>query len=324
VTGRRREEIAMSYPDTGRSEVPPTSRVLWLLAPGIEGLNLAERPTPVPDAGEVLVRVHAAALTRDELEWPVDRLPAVPSYELSGVVASVGDGVVTVAPGDAVFALTPFDRDGGAADFAPVPAAVLAARPAALDDLHAACIALPGLSAWQGLFDHGTLEKGQRVLILGASGGVGQFATQLAALHGAFVIGTASSAGRDLAVELGANQVLDRSDGAGIDALEPVDLVFDTVGGDLVNRAGARVRPGGRLVSIAAEPPAPADSSVATAYFVVEPNRAQLVELGRLAHSGDLRVVLDSVHPLPQAREAFARVQAPGKRGKVVLRVADL
>ena len=166
---------------------------------GPAGLRLDQVPVPVPGPGEALVRVHSAALTRDELDWPVDRLPAIPSYELCGLVAAIGAGVDPALAGAAVFALTPFDRDGVAADYATVPAGLLAAKPAALDDTHAAAIALPGLSAWQMLFDHGGMDKGQRVLILGATGGVGQFATQLARLHGAFVIGTASAAAHDLA-----------------------------------------------------------------------------------------------------------------------------
>jgi NADPH:quinone reductase-like Zn-dependent oxidoreductase len=176
-----------------------------------DGLRLEEADRPVPGEGEVLVRVHAAAITRDELEWPTDRLPAVPSYELSGVVAETGEEV---------FALTPFDRDGVAADYALVPAAVLAAKPARLTHVEAAALPMGGLSAWQGLFVHGRLQAGERVLITGASGGVGHLAVQLARHAGAEV-------------------VEDGADGA--------DLLFDTVGGEL---PGAE-----RVVSIAMEAP---------------------------------------------------------------------
>ena len=123
-----------------------------------DGLRLEEVDRPVPREGEVLVRVHAAAITRGELEWPTDRLPAVPSYELSGVVAETGEEV---------FALTPFDRDGVAADYALVPAVVLAPKPARLTHVEAAALPMGGLSAWQGFFLHGRLQAGERVLIRG-------------------------------------------------------------------------------------------------------------------------------------------------------------
>ena len=147
-----------------------------------------------PGAGprEALVRVHAAAITRDELEWPLDRLPAIPSYELSGVVAALGPVVGDVAVGDAVYALTAFDRDGVAAEYAAVPAALLAPKPRRLDHVESAAVPLAALSAWQGLFEHGGLEAGERVLIHGATGGVGHFATQLARRRGAYVTATTS------------------------------------------------------------------------------------------------------------------------------------
>ena len=233
-----------------------------------DGLRLEEADRPVPGEGEVLVRVHAAAITRDELEWPTDRLPAVPSYELSGVVAETGEEV---------FALTPFDRDGVAADYALVPAVVLAPKPAHLTHVEAAALPMGGLTAWQALFVHGRLQAGERVLVTGASGGVGHLAVQLARHVGAEV------------VEEGA------------------DLVFDTVGGELPRAE--------RVVTIAVEAPG-------ATYFIVEPNREQLLELARLADAGELVPAVDSTYPLERAREAFERVAERGKRGKVVLDVA--
>jgi NADPH:quinone reductase-like Zn-dependent oxidoreductase len=305
------------------TSLPATMTAVRLLTDaGADGISVDEVDVPAPGPGEALVAVHAAALTRDELTWPVDRLPAVPSYELSGVVAVVGDGGDPSLVGQAVVALTPFDRDGVAREYAPMPVDLLAPRPAGVDDVHAAAIPLPGLSAWQALFDHGGLDKGHRVLVLGAAGGVGQLAVQLAALHGAHVIATASARSRELAVELGAAEVLDASAEA-VDGIEPVDLVMDTVGGELVARASVRIRPGGRLVSVATEPPAPADPSVTAVFFVVEPRAEQLAELVRLAAGGQLRAAVDSTFPLGAARAAFERVQEPGKHGKVVLAVRD-
>ena len=297
-----------------------TRRAVRLTAPGgSAGLALEELPLPQPGAGDVLVRVHAAGITRDELTWPVDRLPAIPSYELSGVVVAVGPGVDTPAVGDAVWALTPFDRDGMAADFALAPAAVLAPKPRRLGHTQCAAIPLAALSAWQGLFDHGRLQKGQRVVIHGAGGGVGHFAVQLARWRGAHVIGTASPAGMAAARASGAHEVLDRSKPIDSAGLGPVDLVFDTVGGTALSWAGDIVRPAGRIVSVAEQPPA----QVNGIYFVVEPRREQLEEIGRLVDAGTLEPVLDVVFPLADARAAFERVSQPGKRGKVVLEVTD-
>src|SRR5262249_49879723 len=158
--------------------------------------------------------------TRGELEWPTDRLPATPSYELSGVVEELGADVDEVAAGDAVFALTPFDRDGAAAELAVVPAAVLAPKPRTIGHVESAALPLAALSAWQGLFDHGRLEAGERVLVVGSTGGVGHLATQLARERGAHVIDQAGSA-------------------------TDVDLVFDTVGGDVLMGAVGSLRHGG-------------------------------------------------------------------------------
>jgi Zn-dependent alcohol dehydrogenase len=235
----------------------------------LDGLRLEEVERPIPREGEVLVKVHAAAITRGELEWPAGRLPAVPSHELSGVVMDTGEEV---------FALTPFDRDGVAADYVSVPSAILAPKPHSLSHVEAAALPMGGLSAWQALFVHGHLHRGERVLVTGASGGVGHLAVQLARHAGATVI----------------------EDG-------PADLVFDTVGGDL---PVAR-----RIVTIAAETPG-------ARYFVVKPERDQLAELGRLADAGELLPAIDSTFPLERARDAFERVAARGKRGKVVLDVA--
>jgi NADPH:quinone reductase-like Zn-dependent oxidoreductase len=287
-----------------------------------DALALEEIEVPRPQQGEALVRVVAAAVTRDELEWPADRLPATPSYELSGVVAAVAPDVTDVAAGETVYALTGFDRDGAAAEYVVVLVSYLAAKPRALGHVESAAIPLAALSAWQGLFDHGGLEEGERVLIHGAAGGVGHFATQLARWRGAHVIGTASGAGVDDARKHGAHEVVDRTSGDFLD-IEPVDLVFDTVGGEVLARSVAVLRGGGRLVSVAEEPPQTIDDKISATYFVVEPSREQLVELARLVDSGELQPAIDSVFSLADAPAAFERVMASGKRGKVVLRVAD-
>jgi NADPH:quinone reductase-like Zn-dependent oxidoreductase len=160
------------------------------------------------------------------------------------------------------------------------------------------------------------------VLIHGAAGGVGQFATQLGRWRGAHVIGTTSRTNAERARRLGAHEVLEYDNVHPEGELAPVDLVFDTVGGDALAHSAGIVRPGGKVVSVAQEPPPlPADAAITGSYFVVEPKRDQLIEIGRLVDSGDLRPEVDSVFPLAEARAAFARSMARAKRGKVVLRV---
>lgn len=307
---------------TDTSRVPPTMRAVRLHGPGGPGdLRFERIATPRLRVEEVLVRVHAASITRDELDWPQDRLPAIPSYELSGVVAAVGPDVDGVTAGEAVFALTRFDRDGSAADYVAVASHLLAPKPPSLDHVASAALPLAALSAWQGLFVHGRLEEDQRVLIHGATGGVGHLASQLARARGAHVIGTTSSANADLARDMGVHEVLDPTALEGV--LDPVDLVFDTVGGERLARSPAILREGGRLVSVAEEPPTSAGIKIETTYFVVEPNGEQLIELARLVERGELRPAVDSVFSLEESRAAFERSMAPGKRGKVVLKVFD-
>lgn len=292
-----------------------TMRALRLhAAGGPEQLVLEQVPTPEPEAGEAVVKVQAAAITRGELDWPLDRLPAIPSYELSGVVEAVGGEVDGPAPGEEVFALTAFDRDGVAAEHAIVPAALLAPKPRSLSHVEAAAVPMPALTAWQGLFEHGRLATGQRVLIHGATGGVGMCATQLAAERGAYVIATATGDDVRWACELGADEAIDHSTTRFEDVVDPVDLVFDTAGGERLARSRAVLREGGRLVGVAEE------GNDAT-YFVVEPDGEQLRELGDLIERGALKPAIDSVFTLDDARAAFERVMSRGKRGKVVLEV---
>ena len=291
-------------------------RVVRLRAPGgPEQLAVEEADRPRPGPGEALVRVHAAAITRGELEWPVDRLPAIPCYELSGVIEEAGAGVAGIAAGDKVFALTPFDRDGVAADRVALPAELLVPSPRALGDAESAAIPLPALTAWQGLFYHGRLGADERVLIHGASGVVGGFAVQLARARGAHVIGTASGANLGLVRQLGAHEAIDAATRFE-DAVEPVDLVFDTAGGERLRRSVAVLRAGGRLVSVAEEPPG------GGVYFTVEPNREQLRSIARLADAGELRPPSVDIFQLASAREAFARSLERGRPRKVVLDVA--
>lgn len=280
------------------------------------GVSLDTVPTPNPEPGEVLVRVHAAAVTRDELTWPEADLPAVPAHEFSGEV---------VGSGHLVYGLGEFDHDGAAADFVAVAESLLAPKPSGLSHAEAATIPLAALSAWQGLFDHGGLQAGQRVLVHGASGAVGAYAVQLAHHVGAHVIAVVSTAGITTATEYGADQVIDRTTTAFEDAVDPVDLVFDTVGGDVIDRSRAVLGSGGRLITISSEPAADwsGDSGATAAYFIVEPNREQLVQITELVDSGVLKPSAVESFALADARAAFEKSLDRNNRGKVVFAVVD-
>lgn len=280
--------------------------------------------TPRPALGEVLVRVYAAAITRGELDWSADRLPAIPSYEFSGVVAAIAPDVDELAVGEPVFGLSGFDRNGAAAEYTVVPKKILAPKPRTRGHVESAAIPLAALTAWQALFDHGNLKAGERVLIHGATGGVGSFAVQLAHGRGAHVIGTASTGSVEKARQLGSDEVIDHTT-ARFEDLNPVDLVFDTVGGDRLERSFAVLRPGGRLVSVAAEPSQEraAERGISAVYFVVEPNRHQLIELTQLVDRGKLQPTIDEVFTLADARKAFERSLDENHHGKIVLRVVN-
>jgi NADPH:quinone reductase-like Zn-dependent oxidoreductase len=309
------------------SIVPATMGAVRLHAPGGPSHLVYERmETPQPGPGEVLVRVHAAAITRDELGWPVDRLPAIPSYEFSSVIAALAANVEGVTIGDPVYALSGFDRNGAAADYAIVPKEFLAPKPRTLGHIESAAIPLAALTAWQTLFDHGNLKAGQRVLNHGAAGGVGSFAVQLAHGHGAHVIGTASTRNVETARQSGADEVIDHTKTRFEGAVDQVDLVFDTVGAEeTLARSPAILRAGGRLVSLAAEPTQKraVERRINAVYFVVQANRHQLIELEKLVDCGELRPTIDKVFPLADAGKAFERSLGDNRRGKIVLRVVD-
>jgi NADPH:quinone reductase-like Zn-dependent oxidoreductase len=291
----------------------------------------APQPAPAPGSGDVLVRVHACAITRDELTWGTtytdhegrERLPTIPGHEISGVVEALAGGVTEPAVGAAVYGLTDFRRDGGAAEYMLVRAADLAAKPATLSHVAAAAVPLAALTAWQAFFDHGQLSQGQRVLIHAAAGGVGTYAVQLAHWHGAIVIGTARAANAEFLRGLGADEVIDYTVERFDEQLHDIDLVLDSVGGETLQRSWGVLRKGGTLVTIAdsAAAETAARYGVRGVEFIVEPKRAQLIEIARLIDAGTLRPIVQETFALRDARRAFER-SAPGhNRGKVVLEV---
>ena len=296
-------------------------------AAGVGGLCLAEMPYPTAAENDVIVRVHAAGFTAGELDWPStwtdragrDRTPSVPGHELSGVVAELGYGTTGLTIGQRVFGPADWARNGSLAEYAAVEARNLAPLPADVDDIVAAALPISGLTAWQGLFDHGRLAAGQTVLIHGAAGGVGSIAVQLAREAGARVIGTGRAAGRDTALGLGADAYLDVQSDQLDDAGE-VDVVLDVIGGEILDRSAALVRAGGTLVTIAM-PPRVQPGDGRAVFFVVEPDRARLADLAERLRDGRLKPIVGAVRTLAEAPAAFA----PGQRtaGKTIIRVTE-
>jgi NADPH:quinone reductase-like Zn-dependent oxidoreductase len=297
---------------------------------GPEALVYEEAPQPHPHGGEVLVRVHAAAITPTELLWvPTwktrtgeDRpFPIILGHEFSGVIAGCGAGVTEWTEGDPVYGLNDWFADGAQAEYCVAPAASLAPKPRALEHVQAAVVPISALTAWQALFQRAHLRAGQRVLIHGAAGSVGGFAVQFARWRGAHVIGTASAQHLDFVRALGADEVIDYRATRFEERVRDMDAVLDTVGGETLQRSWGVLKSGGTLVTIAAQSEGTQDPAVRDAFFIVEANRSQLVEIAGLIDDGQIRVLLQEVFPLAQARQAYARAQEGGTRGKVVLRV---
>ncbi|MGH9763049.1 MAG: NADP-dependent oxidoreductase, partial [Blastocatellia bacterium] len=303
--------------------------------------------------GDALVRVYACAITPTELSWSptytnqdgVERLPVIPGHELSGVVESVAPNVPdvpdvpdagnvpdapnlpdAVKPGDAVYALTDFFRDGAAAGYVAVHSGDLAPKPASLTHTQTAAVPLSALTAWQALFDHAALSKGQSVLIHGAAGGVGSYAVQLAHWRGARVIGTGNVADSSFVRDLGADELIDYREERFENKVRDVDVVLDTIGGDTLNRSWGVLRRGGVLVTIVGNVPAEQASryGVRGVNFIVKPSRSQLIEITRLIEAGELRPIVAATYPLEKAREAFERGLGGHNRGKIVLQVGEL
>ena len=291
---------------------------------GPEALVYEHAPKPCPAPDDALVRVHAAAITPAEFSWQLAwNKPVIPSHEMAGVVAEVGATVSEVKVGDQVYGLVDFSRDGAAAEFVAVRAADLALKPKSLDYVQASAMPLSALTAWQGLRIHARLQAGQRVLIHGGAGGVGSYAVQLAKWLGAEIFATASAANAEFVKALGADLVIDYTTTRFDDVVSDVDMVFDTVGGDALERSRKVLKRSGILLSVAEKPSqeTAADLGIRAVYFIVEPNRGHLTELAGLADQGIIRPIVSAVFPLVQAREAYQAGLRGHMRGKNVLRV---
>jgi NADPH:quinone reductase-like Zn-dependent oxidoreductase len=292
---------------------------------GTAGMKLVERPAPRAAINDVVVQVHASGFVPTELTWSStwtdradrDRTPSIPGHEVAGVVTALGYGTTGLSVGQRVFGLADWHRDGTLAEYLAIEARNLAPLPGDVDFTLGASLPISGLTAWQGLFEHGRLRAGQSVLAHGAAGAVGSMVTQLAREFGAYVIGTGRAADREKALDFGAQEFVDLEN----DTLEDVgaaDLVFDLIGGDIGKRSAGLVRTGGTLVSIVGPVEAlPADGLAID--FVVESDRAQLTEIVRRVRDGRLRTNIGNVSPLDGAVAALNSTERC--TGKTIIRV---
>jgi NADPH:quinone reductase-like Zn-dependent oxidoreductase len=294
-------------------------------AEGAAGMKLVEHPEPRAAINDVVVRVHASGFVNTELAWPStwsdrlgrERTPSIPGHELAGVVTALGYGTTGLSLGQRVFGLADWYRDGTLAEYIAIEARSLAPLPGDVDFAVGASLPISGLTAWQGLFVHGRLRAGQRVIAHGAAGAVGSMVTQLAREFGAWVIGTGRAADRQAALEFGANEFVDL-DHEALEDVGGVDLVFDLIGGDIGKRSADLVRAGGTLVSVVGPSETrPVDGLAID--FVVESDRAQLGEIVQRVRDGRLRTNIGAVATLDKAADAFNPTQR--RPGKTIVRV---
>src|SRR3954463_4397871 len=294
-------------------------------AAGTPGMRLVERPEPEPAINDVIVQIHASGFVATELSWPStwtdrmgrDRTPSIPGHEMAGVVTALGYGTTGLSVGQRVFGLTDWYRDGTLGEQVAVEARNLAPLPGDVDFTVGVSLPISGLTAWQGLFQHGRLQAGQSVLAHGAAGAVGSMVTQLAREAGGYVIATGRAADRDKALDFGAQEFVDL-DNEAIEDVGGVDLVFDVIGGDIQKRSAGLIRAGGTLVSIVGPAEArPADGLAVD--FVVESDRAQLNEIIQRVRDGRLRTNIGNVSTLDDAVTALNPTERPN--GKTIIRM---
>ncbi|WP_327419756.1 NADP-dependent oxidoreductase [Streptomyces sp. NBC_01527] len=294
-------------------------------AAGTAGMKLTERPEPLAAINDVIVQIHASGFVPTEMEWPStwadragrDRTPSIPGHELAGVVTALGYGTTGLSVGQRVFGLADWHRDGTLAQYVAIEARNLAPLPGDVDFTVGASLPISGLTAWQGLFQHGRLQAGQTVLAHGAAGAVGTMVTQLAREAGAYVIGTGRAADREKALDFGAHEFVDLENDT-LKDVGGVDLVFDVIGGDVQNQSAALIKAGGTLVSIVGPAEARPTDGLAID-FVVEADRAELGEIVQRVRDGRLRTNIGDVVSLDDAIGALNPTTR--RRGKTVIRV---
>ncbi|HEY1286514.1 MAG TPA: NADP-dependent oxidoreductase [Solirubrobacterales bacterium] len=292
---------------------------------GTAGMKLVERPAPQAAINDVVVQVHASGFVPTEIAWPStwtdrlnrDRRPSIPGHELAGVVTALGYGTTGLSIGQRVFGLADWYRDGTLAEYVAIESRNLAPLPGDVDFSVGASLPISGLTAWQGLFEHGRFQAGQSVLVHGAAGAVGSMVTQLAREAGAYVIGTGRAADRQTVLDFGAKEFVDLEHDV-LEDLGKVDLVFDLIGSDIGKRSAGLIRAGGTLVSIVGPPEARPDDGL-TVDFVVESDRSQLSEIVQRVRDGRLRTNIGNVATLDDAVAAFNLTHRI--TGKTIIRV---
>ncbi|HEX6726235.1 MAG TPA: NADP-dependent oxidoreductase [Nitrospira sp.] len=296
---------------------------------GPESLRYEDAPKPIPKGSQVLVQVYATAITRTEFDWyptfhtpegGMRPFPIILGHEFSGVVEAVGSECTDVQVGDPIYGVSDWFIDGAQAEYCLTIPANIAPKPVTLEHSQAAAAPISALTAWQALIDRAHLSAGQRVLIHGAAGGVGSFAVQVARHQNAHVIATASAANTDVVKALGADEVIDYRITPFETVVGEVDVVLDTIGGNTRDRSWGVLRTGGRLVTIAADAEGVKEQRVREAFFIVEPNRNQLVNIAHLIDTGALRPVVGAVFSIEHFRQAYGQKPV---RGKHVLRIAE-
>jgi NADPH:quinone reductase-like Zn-dependent oxidoreductase len=291
----------------------------------------AELPKPEAGSSEILVHVHAAGVTPTELLWystthtksGTARMHAVPGHEFSGVINAIGKNVQGFEVGDEVYGMNDWFVDGATAEFCITLPQNIARRPVSLSNEAAATVPIGALAAWQGLIQRAKLERGECVLIHGGAGAVGLYAVQLAHIRGAHVITTVSAQDIGFVKFLGADEAIDFKGFRFEREVRDVDVVFDAVGGDTLERSWGVLKPGGRMITIVGHSERTADQRVKDAFFTVEPNHNQLAAIGKQIDLGQLRVYVKSTVPLNEASAAYdGAITLKSRHGKIVIRIS--
>ena len=298
---------------------------------GPDVLKDEEAPQPVPGADEVLIKVHASGVNPVDTKirageakgkFPVT-LPLIPGWDVSGEIEEVGSDVLSFRKGDEVYSRPDLSGNGTYAEYVVVKANQVNRKPKSIDHDKAAAIPLAGVTAWQGLFTHGQLEEGQRVLIHAASGGVGTFAVQFAKWKGAYVIGTSSAENIDFLYDLGADEVIDYKSENFEDEVSDIDLVFDLIGGDTQKKSLLVLKKGGRLITTV-KPEYAEEAKSKGIYlegFMAQSTPGDLQQIADLVDSGKVKPIIAEVLPLAEAAQAHKKIEKGHTRGKIVLRV---
>ena len=298
---------------------------------GPDVLKYEDAPQPVPAADEVLIKVHASGVNpvdskiragHAQGKFPIS-FPLIPGWDVSGEIEEVGNAVLNFRKGDEVYSRPDPTRNGTYAEYVVVKADQVNQKPKSINHDKAAAVALAGLTAWQGLFTHGDLQDGQKVLIHGASGGVGTYAVQFAKWKGAHVIGTASTDNIDFLYELGADDVIDYKNEKFEEEVKDVDLVFDLIGGDTQKKSLQVIKNGGRLITTV-KPENQEEAKLKNIHiegFMAQSLPGDLQQIADLIDSGKVKPVISEIIPIENAAEAHEKIEKGHTRGKIVLRV---